>query len=538
MSDDSMRRAGASGDHDSTDQPMAKARSVVYKGEDADLADGRALARDAGDDAWAPAHDEAQRGGSSRVDFRGGHNEAADAGEHTPDAAQAETAARVETTAAARDTDATAAHSRPEPVAPMSEGRASLASVIMGGADETPEAAESARATTAYERARLSDPELVREGGAVEAPDDELDLADRPLRRGQELRRTVPFDETAEPARRETSSFDDPSDPDSAPRRRVHLEDDEVDGAPTQAMSRDELLSAEADAAAGAREPAHAAAGEPTAAYDRAADHRAGAHDDASLAETRQLPATGPAQSDEELVETRRLDTATPVDDSETVAMPVAAAQPAADQPADGATRVAEPVARRDPADQPVLVDSFLEPRQRGNRGFGFLMTLLATIVFAAGWIGISAVYAALTNHFTFEEFFRTQLVGAEIYVPVIVFFVFFWLLSVLTNRGGWWSYVIFGLIIGLLVFASVPIATQVQQMINGGAMHRVDFATLYTSDLAYLVPAVLGGVWARELVSWFGAAIAARGRVVRRRNDEAWDDYERQVDAYNANVR
>lgn len=232
------------------------------------------------------------------------------------------------------------------------------------------------------------------------------------------------------------------------------------------------------------------------------------------------------------------------IDDADATPQPVAAgsvrretyvpASTAAVATASGAATLApEPVAEPAPAlgAQTVYVQAPEPPRAKGNRGFGVLVALIGSALFAALYGGIAYLLLlsqgdpAQVNTVFLERF----LAKPVYWVPIVAFFAGFALLAAIVNRGRWWAYVVFGLLVGVLVYFSYL----------GGALLTVEAWTL-TFDEAqsfiaqrWLDPfAIVAALIAREIPIWLGGWIAARGRTVTERNRVALEAYDRELAA------
>ena len=168
-------------------------------------------------------------------------------------------------------------------------------------------------------------------------------------------------------------------------------------------------------------------------------------------------------------------------------------------------------------------------PVKRSNRGFALLMAVIATLVFAALYAGLFAlarvIYAPGSVFLpTFTAFIGT----APFYVAVAVFFVALLLWSILTNRGGWISYVVAGLIIGLAAFFSYHLGVAVQTFVNTNTW---DIAPMLASLRApeHLPGALIAFFAAREVITWLGGLVSLRGRKLRKLNAADRDEYEKQ---------
>jgi hypothetical protein len=182
----------------------------------------------------------------------------------------------------------------------------------------------------------------------------------------------------------------------------------------------------------------------------------------------------------------------------------------------------AEPEPTPAPVRQPVYVQAPSKPKPKGNRGFGILVSLLATVVFAVLYAAVLAVLLVASDGSV--NTVTDVLVKAPFWVPVIFFFLGMVLLVSIVNRGGWWAYVLGGFVVAAIVYGSYLGGLLIEQAANispsevGGVILR-----------ALLSPAaVVSFVIAREVPIWFGAWVASRGRKVTERNLEAKREYER----------
>ena len=181
---------------------------------------------------------------------------------------------------------------------------------------------------------------------------------------------------------------------------------------------------------------------------------------------------------------------------------------------------------------QPIFVQAPEAPRPRGNRGAAGAIGLLAALSFAvlylAAWLGIGAIDGSVTA----DNVGSAALAGLgmwSLWVPVVVFFIAFWLLGAIINRGRWGAWVIFGLLVGFASYGGHIL----------GALFQAPFWELTASQGATLVEqqlfaplAIVAFVVGRELTVWFGAWVAARGRRVSELNVEAQREYERTLEA------
>ncbi len=199
-----------------------------------------------------------------------------------------------------------------------------------------------------------------------------------------------------------------------------------------------------------------------------------------------------------------------------------------ADSSAPVAPAAAAPVATQQPVTpprQPVYVQAPTEPKAKGNRGFGILVSLLATVVFAALYAGVIALLV-IVNDGSVDPV-NDVLIKAPFWIPVLFFFLALVALVSVVNRGGWWAYVIGGFVVAAVVYASYlgGVLIEVAAGISPNEVGEVVQRSLFSPA------AVISFVIAREVPVWFGAWVASRGRKVKERNIEARREYERVLD-------
>ncbi|WP_194421670.1 ABC transporter [Microbacterium abyssi] len=199
-----------------------------------------------------------------------------------------------------------------------------------------------------------------------------------------------------------------------------------------------------------------------------------------------------------------------------------------ASEPFVPAAVVAAPVSQH----QPIFVQAPEPPRERGNRGTAGAIGLLATLAFAILYLGTSLGLGALAGDITGEnigEAALTPLTTWGFWVPVVVFFIGFWLLGAIINRGRWGLWVVFGIIVGLFAYAGHIL----------GQLFEAPFWLLTARQGADLVGgellaplAIAAFVFGRELTIWFGAWVARSGARKTELNEEAQREYERTLEA------
>ncbi|MFE7195206.1 ABC transporter [Microbacterium oxydans] len=181
---------------------------------------------------------------------------------------------------------------------------------------------------------------------------------------------------------------------------------------------------------------------------------------------------------------------------------------------------------------QPIFVQAPEPPRDRGNRGTAGAIGLLATLVFAVlylgAWLGLGAIAGDVTGE-NIGQSAVAPLTTWGFWTPVVVFFLGFWLLGAMINRGRWGLWVVFGLIVGVIAYGGHIL----------GQLFEAPFWKLSSSqglDLVgeqLLAPlAIAAFVFARELTIWFGAWVARSGARKTELNAEAQREYERTLEA------
>jgi hypothetical protein len=196
------------------------------------------------------------------------------------------------------------------------------------------------------------------------------------------------------------------------------------------------------------------------------------------------------------------------------------AAAPVAPVVVPAATAV-EPAA---PTHQVVYVEAPKPFVAKGNRGFGVLIALLATVVYAVLY-ALAEVVTQLINHVPVDLGFLTTL---DFYAPVVMFAVGFILLVLIVNRAGWAAHVVGSLFVGLFVFFG---ATGVVLLLHVNQIPSNEVGTAFTQVL-FSIGSIIAALLAREVALWLGFAVAARGRKVKARNVDARVVYDQEIAA------
>ncbi|WP_417563783.1 ABC transporter [Microbacterium sp.] len=309
---------------------------------------------------------------------------------------------------------------------------------------------------------------------------------------------------TAEGAAPATSADAGAAAPDAAPDSTAHDSAAADSGAPDSAAA-DSAASdaAAADSAAAADESADTADDEP--AFSTPGLNEAYAADAAAASGTAALgPAETPSSAD-------------------------TAGAYAADAPTEAAAAAA---ASTTPAfNQPIFVQAPEEPRPRGNRAAAGGIGLIAAVCFAALYLAADLVINLVDGKVSGDTggWLVDQLGTWGLWVPTAVFFLAFWLLGAIINRGRWGVWVIFGLLVGLAAYGG-HIA---------GQLFEAPFWNITASEGAQIAHdqlfaplAIAAFVIARELTIWFSAWVAARGKRMNELNVEARREYERTIEA------
>ncbi|BAJ73934.1 ABC-type transport system [Microbacterium testaceum StLB037] len=183
-------------------------------------------------------------------------------------------------------------------------------------------------------------------------------------------------------------------------------------------------------------------------------------------------------------------------------------------------------------ANQPIFVQAPEAPRPRGNRGAAGAIGLLAALCFAVLYLAATLGLRLLTGDLQVAGLANAALSVLAtwgLWVPTIAFYLGFWFLGALINRGRWGHWVVWGLVVGVIAWGGHLL----------GALFAAPFWMLTARqgvDLLgenVLAPlAIVAFVLGRELTIWFGAWVARRGRRVTELNDEAQREYERTLEA------
>ena len=192
----------------------------------------------------------------------------------------------------------------------------------------------------------------------------------------------------------------------------------------------------------------------------------------------------------------------------------------------------AEPVAPPPVSQGPIFVQAPEPPRELGNRAMAGAIGLIATVAFAILYLGAILGVGAVDGTVTAENVGDAALAPLTTWaywVPVVIFFIAFWLLGAIINRGRWAHWVIFGLLVGVASYGGHIL----------GQLFQAPFWQITASEAVELVDqqllaplAIAAFIFARELTIWFGAWVARSGARKKELNAEAQAEYERTLEA------
>jgi len=257
-------------------------------------------------------------------------------------------------------------------------------------------------------------------------------------------------------------------------------------------------------------------------------EHRVDEHSDASADdERRDIAASVRPSDDHDADATRVIDTDRP--HHHTVA-DTAYASPSASV-AETQVVPAEPVAPP-AAPQPIFVQAPEPPRELGNRGTAGAIGLVAAVAFAVLYLAAILGFGALRGDVTVENVGTAALEPLttwSFWVPVVVFFLSFWLLGAFINRGRWGKWVIFGLLVAIATYGGYILG----QLFQAPFWRITGTESVELVNEQLLAPlAIASFIFARELTIWFGAWVARSGAKKKALNAEAQAEYERTLEA------
>ncbi|MCD5346214.1 hypothetical protein [Agromyces sp. S2-1-8] len=360
----------------------------------------------------------------------------------------------------------------------------------------------------------------------------------------------VPEPESPDAARApdETAAVDEPAPADGAAADDAPAHDDapadpgRADGEPAAAApGDDEVVASVASTEGDAHDAAVASPGDASPAAALEEPEPTAPADTSALDAAVQRANAGHEASDDDVAAAAAAEH-DGVDDTDAVPSPVPAGavrretyvppSTAATVGAAGAATLApEPTEAFAPSAQTVYVQAPEPPKAKGNRAFGVLVALIGTALFALLYAGVAyLLLMTQANVDAVNDVYLERFLAKPVYwVPIAAFFIGFAILAAIVNRGRWWAYVVFGVLVGALVYFAYI----------GGALLTVEAWTLTFDEAAAFVGqrwldpfAIVAAVIAREVPIWLGGWIAARGRTVTERNREALEAYDRELAA------
>lgn len=184
------------------------------------------------------------------------------------------------------------------------------------------------------------------------------------------------------------------------------------------------------------------------------------------------------------------------------------------------------------PQPQPIFVQAPEPPRPHGNRGTAGLIGLVATVVFGVLYLAAGLGFGAISGDVSWANIGTAALAEVQtwgFWVPVVLFFIGFWLLGAIINRGRWAGWVIFGLVVGFFAYGGHIL----------GQLFEAPFWLLTASQGWALVQgelfaplAIAAALFGREVTIWFGAWASRIGARKEELNAEAQREYERTLEA------
>jgi hypothetical protein len=183
------------------------------------------------------------------------------------------------------------------------------------------------------------------------------------------------------------------------------------------------------------------------------------------------------------------------------------------------------------PAATPIYVTAPVPPKKKSNRGFGVLIALAGTVVFALVYAAVVAIIAAIgypPSRFL-DEFLKSFIGAWLFWIPVIFFFVAMVVLVQILNRAGWWAYIIGGFVVAAVTYFSYAGAVLLQVQ---AWQHTPQEVGRLLNAIWFTAPAIWAGIVAREVSIWTGLWLAVRGRRLKAKNAEAQAEYDRAIAA------
>lgn len=191
------------------------------------------------------------------------------------------------------------------------------------------------------------------------------------------------------------------------------------------------------------------------------------------------------------------------------------------------AATAATPAATQPAGKQVVYVDAPKPFVKKGNRGFGILIAIISTVIFAVV-TAIADVIVEVVSGAAVSFGFVSTL---DFYFPVIMFLVGFVLLVLIVNRAGWPAHVIGSIFVGLVTYFGAP---AFYLAFHASTVPSNEIGQTYGAQL--VAPGlIVAALLAREVSLWMGFSVASRGRKVKARNVDAKVLYDQEIAAKRA---
>jgi hypothetical protein len=187
---------------------------------------------------------------------------------------------------------------------------------------------------------------------------------------------------------------------------------------------------------------------------------------------------------------------------------------------------VEEPVAVT-PAQQVVYVQAPKPFVKKGNRGFGVLIAVLSTVIFAALYALALVIIQVVEGDPVNFSFIATT----DFWALPVMFAIGFILLVLIVNRAGWAAHVLGSIFVGLFVFFG---GTGAILLININQIPSNQVGAAF-EQVIFNPATIVGALLAREVSLWMGSAIASRGRKLKVRNVDARVLYDQEIAAKRA---
>lgn len=176
-----------------------------------------------------------------------------------------------------------------------------------------------------------------------------------------------------------------------------------------------------------------------------------------------------------------------------------------------------------DASPQIVYVDAPVPPKPAGNRAFGALIAVGATVIFAVLFaFAVLLILRAIRGFAT-----MSMLVNYGYWIPVGLFLLAFLVVVLFVNRAGWWAHIIGSFLVGIVVYVLGAVLITAVSVFSLHQDANVSAALVSPTMVA-------AAIIAREVALWAGLIVSHRGKrvVVRNRDARAAFDTEQAANA------